>query len=212
MIDIIIPTFHRPTVLQKLVDNIHLNTTVEHKITFVLEPDDTESIKSAKATGADILINKYPEGHTGSANTGYQETNGEFFTLGNDDFNYHKNWDTEVMKYFSNSNAGVVGVNDGTNSGFTAITVVRRKYIEENSGCMDIKNVIYNPGYNHNYADTEFAQTAIKRGVFKVCTSSIIEHMHWAFGKSKKDAVYEKSNATAIEDSKIYQSRQHLWT
>lgn len=210
-IDIAVPTFHRPEKLQAIVDNIHENTTLTHEIYFVVEPDDTASINAAVATKESVLINKYPGNHTGAANTAYEEMKAPFFIIANDDFNFHKNWDTEAIKEFDDPNVGVVGVNDGQSSGYTAITVVRRKYIDEQSGCMDVPGVLYFPGYNHNYVDTEFSQTAMKRNAFRACPSSVVEHMHWAFGKNKIDATYDKSNATARADSDTFQSRQHLW-
>ena len=210
-IGVIVPTFQRPTRLQAVVDNIHENTTLPHKITFVLEPTDTASIEAAKATDEEVLISKYPGNHTGAANSAYEETNAPFFIIANDDFNFHKNWDIEAMKEFEDPKVGVVGVNDGQSSGYTAITVVRRKYIEEQSGCMDIPNTLYYPGYNHNYVDTEFSRTAMKRNAFRACPSSVVEHMHWAFGKNTIDPTYDKSNKTSPADNSTYQSRQHLW-
>lgn len=211
-IGIYIPTFHRPGSLERASKNTHENTVGDHRVVFVSEPEDTETIMKVNSLMEPLLISKHPGNHTGAANTAYEELDDEFFIVANDDFNFHKDWDVPVMEMFeSNPKIGVIGVDDGSHQGFTTITVVRRSYIKEFSGCMDIPNVLYFPGYNHNYVDTEFAATAMKRGMFAACPSSMVEHMHWAFGKGQMDATYDKSNKTAPIDAATFSSRQHLW-
>jgi glycosyltransferase involved in cell wall biosynthesis len=211
MIDIIIPSWHRPNALKKAADNAYDNTKNDIVLTFVFEPDDTESIDMAKKIKESYLISKYPGNHTGAANTGYQMTNEPFLIVANDDFNFHQDWDVPALAKMEDKNIGVVGLNDGSNTGFTAITLVRRAYIEQQSGCIDTPNVLYYPGYNHNYVDTEFSATAKKRGAFVACPEAVVEHMHWAFGKAQLDPTYEKSNATSQADSITFGNRAHLW-
>lgn len=211
MLDIIIPTFKRPHSLERVSKNAHDNTQCEHTLTFVVEPDDKESIDKITELGENLLISKYPGNHTGAANTGYEETKEPFFIVANDDFNFHPNWDVPALAKMEDKSIGVVGLNDGKSQRFTTITLVRRDYIKEHSGVMDIPNTLYYPGYNHNYVDTEFSNTAMKRNMFAICPESIVEHMHWAFGKAQMDETYDKSNKTASQDAHTYSQRQHLW-
>ena len=211
MIDVIMPSYGRPHALKKAADNAYENTKNSMILTFVFEPTDEESIKVAKEIGKKYILSKYPGNHTGAANTAYEMTDEPFFIIANDDFNFHKDWDVPAIEKMVDPVIGVVGLNDGSNTGFTAITLVRRVYIETQSGCMDIPNTLYFPGYNHNYVDTEFSSTAKKRGAYIACPESVVEHMHWAFGKSVMDATYEKSNATSQADSITFGNRCHLW-
>lgn len=211
MLDIIIPTFKRPHSLERASKNAHENTKCKHTLTFVVEPEDQESIDKINELGEKLLISKYPGNHTGAANTAYEETKEPFFIIANDDFNFHYGWDEPALEKMKDETIGVVGLNDGKSQRFTTITLVRRKYIQEHSGVMDMPNTLYYPGYNHNYVDTEFSNTAMKRNMFAICPESVVEHMHWAFGKAQMDPTYEKSNKTTSQDAHTYSQRQHLW-
>jgi glycosyltransferase involved in cell wall biosynthesis len=208
---IIIPTFKRPHSLECVAKSAHENTKANHRIYFVIEPEEWASFNEIKRLGESVIISKYPGNHTGAANTAYEETTEPFFIVANDDFKFHKDWDVPALAKFDDPKVGVVGLNDGQSSNYTAITLVRRDYIKNYSGCIDIPNVLYFPGYNHNYVDTEFSATAKKRGMWGECPESVVEHMHWAFGKAEMDDTYSKSNATAPIDQQTYNSRQHLW-
>lgn len=207
---IIIPTFRRPHAIVRAHNNAHENTETPHKIYFVIEPGEWASYNVIKENHFNLIISKYPGNHTGAANTAYEETHEPFFIIANDDFNFHKGWDTKALACMGD-NYGVVGLNDGSSSSRTAITLVRRDYIKNYSGSIDTINTLYFPGYNHNYVDTEFSAVANKRGKFIVCDDAIVEHMHWAFNKATMDDTYKKSNDTAPTDANLYASRQHLW-
>jgi len=209
-IAVIIPTFNRTDKLERAAKNVHENTTISHRIYFVIEPGEWASFNEIKRIGESLIISKYPGCHTGAANTAYEETYEPFFMLANDDFNFHPGWDIEAMSKMVDG-VSVVGVNDGMGQ-YTPITFVRRSYIQEQSGSMDTKNTLYFPGYNHNYVDTEFAETAKKRGVWTECPESVVEHLHWTYNKSPMDKTYEKSHATASQDQLLYESRRILWS
>lgn len=209
-IAVIIPTFKRPQTLEKLMENIHTNTSTKHTIYFVVEPDDQESIDTVTKLNQKLLLNKYPGSHTGAANTAYEETTEPFFIIANDDFNFTTGWDTEAFKAMEGFS--VVGLNDGFSQGYTQITLVRRSYIQEQSGVVDDPNTLYHRGYHHNYVDTEFSETAKKRGVFTICPESIVEHLHYSYGKSKMDETYQKTTSRVNQDSALYASRRHLFT
>lgn len=210
-IGIVIPTFKRPHAIKRAYENAHENTETPHKIYFVIEPEEWASYNTIKENNYNLIISKYPGNHTGAANTAYEETNEPFFIIANDDFNFHKGWDIAALGAMGDK-YGVCGLNDGSSSSRTAITLVRRDYIKNYSGSIDTTNTLYYPGYNHNYVDTEFSAVAQKRGQFVVCDEAVVEHMHWAFNKATMDETYSKSNATSPEDSRLFQSRQHLWS
>lgn len=208
-IAVIIPTFHRVKSLEAIARNVH-NNTQSHTLYFVCEPDDQASIDEVNQLNELLILNKQPGTHTGAANTAYYKTSEPFFIIANDDFNFHPGWDVAALAKM-NEGHSVIGLNDGGSDSFTQITLVRRSYIEEQSGCIDLPNTLYFPGYNHNFVDTEFAQTAMKRGVFAICKESVVEHMHWTYGKAVKDATYEKSFKTSPVDQRLFESRKHLW-
>lgn len=208
-IAVIVPTYHRARRLERVAKNIHDNTQ-SHTLYFVCEPGDTPSIKEIEQLGELCIINKVPGTHTGAANTAYQETCEPFFIIANDDFNFTLGWDVAALEKM-NEGFSVVGLNDCISDSFTQITLVRRSYIETQSGVVDEPNTLYHSGYHHNYVDTEFAEVAMMRGVYIKCPESRVEHKHWTKG-APMDETYKKTFSRASHDQRLYQSRRHLWT
>ena len=208
-LSICVPTFHRPHALESLVKNIHEATTTPHSIYFVTEPDDAESIAEINRLGENLIINKYPGTHTGAANTAYESTSEPYFIIANDDFTFHLDWDVRAL--LAITGFGVCGLSDGFSKQYTQITLVDRNYIETQSGVIDEPNTLYHRGYHHNYVDTEFSETAKKRGMFTTCSESVVEHRHYSYNKSPMDDTYRKTLTGVSHDMALYESRRHLW-
>jgi hypothetical protein len=108
----------------------------------------------------------------------------------------------------------VLGAHDGNeHATFMTISFIRRRYIEEMSGVIDMPSRVFYP-YKHNFQDTEFSQTAQHRGVWDRCNTPCIDHMNPGLPKWKDkqiDETYEKNNSFIAEDSNTYSSRTHLW-
>ncbi len=209
MIGIYLPTYKRPKRLAHVANNIHANTKLRHKIYFVVEPDDLESQKAAKDTQEEVVISEHPGNHTGAITTIYEKTDEPFFIMANDDFNFLPDWDVNSMKCMSDK-IKVVALNEGMGARNT-IFLIDRKYIEEQSGVIDQPNKIFCTEYGHNYADTEFWETALKRGVAISCPEAIIEHMHYTFGKAPLDETYQHTLTFATGDQRTFERRKHLW-
>jgi hypothetical protein len=210
VIGIYVPTLGRPHVLQRLVNNIHASTTLPHRIIFVVEPHDEESLNAAWQTGELVSINEGSPSYSNSLQTAYDLDNSDYFIGANDDFDFFPNWDTEAMKVMGNG-VMVVGIHDGSpQCGFSTISLVDRRYIGTMSGVIDIPNRVNYP-YRHNYVDTEFHATAVKRGVFAPAPNSVILHKHPDWGHAEDDETYRKSQATMSLDATTFASRTHLW-
>ncbi len=214
MIGIMLPTYKRPHALQRVATNIEQATKHPFKLYFGLEPDDTEGIKAAKATGHEVIINKYSSdaGYANTIQTIYEATSEPLLFHANDDFLFVDGWDETPVAMFDTDWVQVVGVKqqEGDNSR-SAIFMFRRKYIEDQSGVVDMPNRVFYP-YHHNYQDTEFTQTAQARGVWAACDAPCILHQHPAIlGLNDKDATYLKNDATASADEETFKRRKHLW-
>lgn len=210
LLAVCVPTYGRSERLASVATNIHENTQVPHKIYFGVEPEDTASQEAIKAIGEEFVISKYPGCHTGAANTIVELLTEPFFIMANDDFNFHKDWDTHAIPGMS-ENVMVLGLNDMGTGKCNTIFLVKLRYIREMSGVMDEPNTYFYSGYKHNFADTEFYETAIMRGVFAICPDSKVEHMHPGFGKGVKDPTYHRSDSTANGDREVYNSRRSNW-
>jgi hypothetical protein len=71
--------------------------------------------------------------------------------------------------------------------------------------------------YPHEFVDDEFVATAKRRGVWKFCRESVVEHMHphWrgADGapKAETDVLYEAMPRRLQIGRRIFKRRSPLW-
>lgn len=212
-IGIFCPTYKRPDKLQAVVENLKATTKNKYNLYFGLEPDDGPSIEAAMKTGASVVINKYgsESGYPNTIQTIYEQSHEPIFIHINDDFEFLKDWDEIPVSMFKTPSVMVVGMrqHEGDTHG-SAISMVRRKYIEEQSGVVDMANQVFYP-YPHHYCDTEFTRTAQSRGVWAKCDKLVILHHHYGFTGEPRDETYIKNDDTSEKARLIFESRQHLF-
>lgn len=211
-----IPTYGRPQKLQKVADNLKENTHGEYELYWCVEPDDRESLLAAKDTGHPVIVNKGKATYSDALQTIYEQTDEFIFIWANDDFHFLKDWDKlPVEKMTADSGIGVLGVPDGNpKTSWTSISFISRKYIEEQSGVVDMPNRVLYP-YNHNYVDNELTETAQSRGAWDKSETPCIEHQHPSFtwlGEFPVDETYIRNNKKDAEDNELFHSRRHLWS
>lgn len=210
---IYLPTYKRPEALQKVATNIEEATYNKFKLYFGCEPDDRESIDAARKTGHNVVVNKY-DGEAGYSNTIqsiYEATKEPIFFHANDDFLFLPDWDKIPVSMFDSDWVQMVGVKQNEqDTNMSAICLIRRKYIKERSGVIDMPNRVFYP-YHHNYQDTELTNTARARGVWAGCDAPCIIHQHPGIVGGEKDYTYKKNDETAGKDEETYTARKHLW-
>jgi len=213
MLGIYLPTYKRPHTLAGVAKNIEEATFNEFRLYFGVERDDKESITAAKATGHEVVINKYDSeaGYSNTIQSCYETGDEQFFFHANDDFLFLPDWDKIPVSMFDTDWVQMVGVKQNEqDTSMSAICITRRKYIEERSGVLDMPNRVFYP-YHHNYQDTESTQTAQARGVWAGCDAPCIIHQHPGIIGGDKDATYKKNDATVSQDEITFNGRKHLW-
>ena len=213
MIDILVPVLDRPRNAQPLVDSIAAATSEPYRITFLVSPDDTAEIVAITKTGQPFIRSPHP-GYAAKINLGCSLTEGEFIFLGADDLRFHPGWDRAALDRYDETGKAVLGTNDLGNSTVMAgrhatHSLVHRSYLAE--GTIDETGKLLHEGYQHNWVDTEFVGTAMKRDQFVFCAESHVEHMHPFWHKGQNDATYEKGRQGYREDRRLYQKRRRLW-
>lgn len=205
------PTYKRPSQLAGVAKNIEETTKNSFTLYWGLEKEDTASIEAAKATGHKVIVNQYEPGYSNTIQTIYENSTEPFLIHINDDFEFTPEWDVPILAMFERADLMVAGVRqtEADRHG-SAISMFRRKYIKQMSGVIDMPNRVFYP-YNHNYIDTEFTQTAQKRGVWAKCDHLVIHHLHPGFTGKPKDETYLKNDATVGIDEATFNSRRHLW-
>lgn len=207
---IFMPTYKRPHALEEVARNLEANTKNSFTLYFGLEKEDLAGIEAAKQTGHQVIINKYEPGYSNTIQTIYEASGEPFFLHANDDFYFNNDWDEVPLSMFTGK-IMVVGLKqtEGDNHG-SAISMIKREYIEKMSGVIDIPGRVFFT-YNHNFIDTEFTQTAQSRGVWAKCDPQVIVHLHPGFTGKEKDGTYKKNDDTVETDRKTFETRKHLW-
>lgn len=215
VLGIYIPSYGRPDSIAKVVKNLRETTKYKYKLYWGLEKHDTASIQAAKKLKQTVIYNTGDPKYSDALQAIYEATDEPIFLWGNDDFHFLENWDEKPLEMMQDENIGVLGLHDGNpKTGFTAIALVRRKYIEEESGVVDMPNRVLYP-YNHNFVDNELTATAQSRGKWAACNAPCIEHQHPSFtwlGDFPTDDTYKKNDSKFIEDAETYNDRIHLWS
>lgn len=204
---ILIPTLGRAHKLAALIDNIREVTHTPHEIYFMTSDDD--SIEVIKGKGAVHIPDVGRTDFVARTNALYHATYEPYVFTGSDDVLFHDKWLDRLLKY--TPYYSVIVPSDGLNPNGT-LALISRKYIEEQSGCVDVPNTIFHPEYRHGFSETELFETAKRRGVFKYCSSSLVEHLHPDAGKSEVDATYSEAWKHNNDGMALYDSRKHLFT
>jgi hypothetical protein len=184
---------------------------------FVVEPDDTgtmEMIGTNPFRNVNFIYNERSRNYAGAINTGVQRTTEPLVFAGADDLNFHAGW-LEVAEAKMVDPIKVVGTNDLGNPYVLAGDhathyLVARDYAT--NGVVDQPGLMLYEGYDHNWTDTEFVETARHRGVFAPCLESVVEHRHWAWGKASMDETYNKGCRNERVDQMHFLERRALWT
>jgi glycosyltransferase involved in cell wall biosynthesis len=205
---VLVPTVNRADMLEAVVQSIHDCTMNSHHVYLIMEASDKESRAVARRLKARSVVGFYGSNAT-AVNAGYWASVEPFVAIVNDDCRFTPGWDVTALSYMSYT-THIVGINQGDGR-CTSFSMVRRKYIEEHSGVYDQPNTLYHP-YLSQFPDTEFAEYAQHRGVWADAPDSVIEHLHWVFGKG--DAYhpnYVKARDTFAADQAVYEERRRQW-
>jgi hypothetical protein len=212
---IYIPTYGRADKLASVADNIKRATNSAYKIYWGVEKFDQPTIDALSKIQGKIIFNTGRPCYSDALQSIYESTKEKIFFWANDDFFFIKDWDVKPLELLKNESICVLGVHDGNpNTRYFSMSFIRRKYIEEQSGVIDMPNRVLYP-YHHNYVDDELSETAIRRGVWSFCDKPCILHQHHSFtwlGDFKHDDTYKKNDAKVNEDRQMFEQRRHLWT
>lgn len=217
MIDILIPTIGRPHRLAGLVENIRANTVATHRVVFITEPHDHDTIATITGYGLEPVINARAENYAGAINTAYEQSNADYLFCGADDLIFHPGWDQHCLAALEDEWFAVAGTNDLLNPYVLAgmhstHSLVARWYLDDIGGVVDLGPGSFLPEcYDHNFTDTEFIGTAKMRARFRPCLDAVVEHLHVTTGRAPADATHQRSVRAFQADSELYDMRRDLW-
>lgn len=124
---------------------------------------------------------------------------GNLLIVISDDFDCPDHWDTLLLKALEGRSDFLVKTDDGLQPTLITLPIMDRKYY-------DRFGYIYHPGYQHMFSDQEM--TAVGHMLGKVITVNMtFEHLHYSTGKSPKDVVSIKNDATWKQGENLFNER-----
>lgn len=210
---ILTPTFNRPSKIKPYIENIKSVTDMSLvDIVFIVEDDDVIVKNKCLNSDAITIINKRKRSYAGAINTAVRELDYDYYFASADDCYFYNNWLPPILEL--SKNYGVVGTNDlgnpsVLNKQHATHYLVSKRYL--NKCVFDSPNDMLHEGYLHNFTDTELVQNAISNKEFIPCLHSIVEHLHYSFGKSDFDETYKKQDGTSNHDIALYNARKINW-
>lgn len=227
---ILLPVLGRPHRVAPVLASIR-SATPEATPVFVCSPGDhaeREAVARERAACLTVRWQPGPGDYARKINLAFRRVVGdgegpvpygmddhaEWVFLGADDLVFRRGWLEACMRRHQATGACVIGTNDLGNSRtivgrHSTHTLVHADYLE--CGTADRAGMILHEGYDHQFCDDELVQTAMWRGTFQHARSSVVEHLHPAWGKAKADPTYAKAERRVLDDRDLYLRRKHLW-
>ena len=214
--DVFIPTLWRAQNLEPVLASLEENTS-DYLPLVICQAGDEPTISEARRLGVRFVV--ADQGNPATAvqkvNLGYRHSWAPFFFIGSDDIRFTPGWLDEAFKLMVDP-ISVVGINDDVpahrhGGELPGHVLVRRSYIDEESGVADLPGTVLYEGYRHYYSDLEFWQTAMWRGRFASAFDSHIVHHHPNSGTAETDETYKWSRSFMSADRQLYMQRRHVW-
>lgn len=217
MIDILIPVLGRPTNAAKVTQSIHEHTKVPHTTIFLCSRDDHAQIEACRQTNAVTWLvddDRYSKKINAGVKVDLGGEPSEFVFLGADDLEFHDGWDDAALHRYHETGKPVIGTNDLGNPTVIAgkhatHSLVHRSYLPR--GTIDEPDKLLHEGYDHNFCDTEFIETAMSRDAFVFAFDSHVEHLHPFWKKGPTDVIYKRGARHYHRDAALFRKRRRLW-
>lgn len=132
-------------------------------------------------------------------NFGAELATGDLLIVISDDMDCFPGWDTALLNELSGKSDFVLKTRDGIQKTLVTLPIVDRTFYNR-------YGYIYFDGYSHMCADQELTAVAIMTG--KLLYSDLLfEHRHYITGKTQRDSINEKNDATYTQGQKIFDER-----
>jgi hypothetical protein len=216
---VVLPVLHRPHRAVHVFNSLVASQReLPLRALFVVSFGDRAQMEAVRATGADF-VQLYEGRRSGDyarkINTGAALTKEPWIFTAADDVHFYPGWADAAVDFATANLRRAVGVNDrGRWSNRhkeppATHFLVHRSYVAE--GTADERDVIFHTGYDHTYVDTEFIETASRRGEYGYCAESVVEHLHPVWRKGQRDEVYQLGARQTKQDFRLYLTRRQLW-
>jgi glycosyltransferase involved in cell wall biosynthesis len=210
VISILLPTYHRPSMLREMLKSLRHNTAGHDIEVIAVIDDDNESQEIATLYEVDVIdYSSSKRGALWAWNRALHLSDGDILVPCGDDQIFYANWlDYALESHRKRCNGyGVVGMNDLAYNGNTQVATM---FLFDRKYCKDVMGGIFAPPmYEYLCVDLEWNEKAKMLGHFCWDERSIIEHLHSAHGKRPIDELDLVKNEGMVErDTATYNDRK----
>ena len=228
VIAVVCPVLWRPERMRPFVENVLANTRADKAtdcmVVFAVSPSDTSSVVEARLCQQQLgykvtsvqVDGPYPGDYARKVNRAVREWQyvATWLLTAADDLEFVPGWDDAVRATHERTGALVIGTNDLGNPKVKAgehatHSMVHRDYVK--LGTVDDPTRLLHEGYQHNWVDNEFVQTAMHRGQWAFAADAHVRHLHPVWGHGQMDATYTRGQADYHADRELFKQRRHLW-
>lgn len=214
----IVPVLNRPERVLPFVTSLFESVEVGRVLPyFVVTEGDAREVEALEDLGLRYFVlegPRRPGDYARKVNHAIRLTGEPWLFFGADDLHFHKRWLDYALGYAEKYKRRVVGTNDLGNREVIAGRhsthhLVARSYVEEH-GTIDGDGALHE-GYDHQFVDNEFVETAMHRHEFVTARASVVEHLHPHWKKAPVDGTYEMALAETHADRALFRKRRRLW-
>lgn len=223
-LSILVPVLKRPHRVKPLLESISA-ATPEAQVLFLADPDDLPELEAIRferrrceLAGLPLCVSVHATGgnYARKINQGVELSRAPLLFFGADDLHFHPGWleaARSALGGLERAGIGAVGTNDLCNPKVIAGDhathfLVARWYAE--LGAIDGGGPLHE-GYEHEWVDNEFIETARRRGAYAHAGDAIVEHLHPMAGKAESDALYAAAPERMRSGHRIFRQRRPLW-
>lgn len=136
-------------------------------------------------------------------NRAAKEATGDILIVVSDDTDCPMHWDKILLDAIGNNKDFVMKTDDGIQKRIITMPIMDRAYFKRDG-------YIYNPIYDHSWADTELTEVAHLRG--RVITRMDIKfpHNHYSVIGEQPDDLYKRNDLTHDRDRPLYLQRKKI--
>lgn len=211
-VSVIIPSTGRTEQLLNCIEQLY-KVTKDFQCVVVVD-DDSRTANALLAVQDQyshlLVVHNIPRsGPVYCWNLGAKHASGDVLVPGSDDIWFHEGWLPAALGALEELNgSGLVGINNLSgkpHKHFDEILLVTRDY------CVDYQGgVLQCPHYKYICTDKEACAIAQRNNKYIYAEDSIVEHLHWRFGKSTMDDTYlfKVLDGGTKKDEAIYRKRE----
>lgn len=197
MISLIHPSRNRPAQAKQAYTNWLGNAGCD--VEYILVTDVTEPNKMGYIQNDINFYVRDNRSAVDAINNGSKEATGDILVVMSDDFEAPKDWGKKIMEATKGKTDWIAKTPDGIQKWIITLPIMDRKYYNR-------FGYIYHPDYLHMFCDTELTAVADLTGR-KIALDIPFVHNHYSTGKSVKDEVSIRADATWAQGEKLFLER-----